>query len=276
MKFSNILLSVLLHAGVVAGGLYGLRHCDETEIVDEQIEPMFFEVLEECTVAATEPTEPVKPPQQTVIETVPAVPKSTRPVDENSVRTEFSGLMESENNERKTADTSVVEPLIVENSVRTEIDDELEAEEECEEALAVNKEEIGAEKEKKEDIEEEKQPEKVQETQETREAREECEDVKPVEQEQAKIVSAPAALNRIVPVYPRSARRRGREGIVTLEISVSGAGEVSDAVVVGGSGYKDLDSAAVSAVRTARFAPATEDGVPVCGRLRLTFEFKLR
>lgn len=273
MKFSNILLSVLLHAGVVAGGLYGLRHCDETEIVDEQIEPMFFEVLEECTVAATEPTEPVKPPQQTVIETVPAVSKSTRPVDENSVRTEFSGLMESENNERKTADTSVVEPLIVENSVRTEIADELETEEECEEVSAVDKEEIEAEKEKKEEIEEETQPEKVQEN---REAREECEDVKPVEQEQAKIVSAPAALNRIVPVYPRSARRRGREGIVTLEISVSGAGEVSDAVVVGGSGYKDLDSAAVSAVRTARFAPATEDGVPVCGRLRLTFEFKLR
>ena len=273
MKFSNILLSVLLHVGVVAGGLYGLRHCDETEIVDERIEPMFFEVLEECTVAATEPAEPVKPPQQTVIETVPAVPKSTRPVDENSIRTEFSGLMESENNERKTADTSVVEPLIVENSVRTKIADELEAEEVYEDASAVDKEEIEVEKEKKEEIKEERQPEKVQET---REARDECADVKPVEQEQAKIVSAPAALNRIVPVYPRSARRRGREGAVTVEVWVSDSGEVSGVEVIAGSGHKDLDSAAISAVRTARFAPATEDGVRVNGRLRLTFEFKLR
>ena len=95
-------------------------------------------------------------------------------------------------------------------------------------------------------------------------------------QEQSEIDSEPRALNRIVPVYPRSARRRGREGVVTLEILVSDIGNVSEAVVVAGSGHKDLDSAAVSAVRSARFAPATEDGVQVQGKLRLTFEFKLK
>jgi protein TonB len=108
------------------------------------------------------------------------------------------------------------------------------------------------------------------------ERREERDEAKPAELEQAKVVSVPMALNRIVPVYPRSARRRGREGEVTVEISVSDSGEVSGVEVIAGSGYKDLDSAAVSAVRTARFAPATEDGVQVHGRLRLTFEFKLR
>ena len=45
---------------------------------------------------------------------------------------------------------------------------------------------------------------------------------------------------------------------------------------MGGSGYGDLDSAAISAVRTAKFASATEDGVQVEGRLRLTFEFRLK
>ena len=95
-------------------------------------------------------------------------------------------------------------------------------------------------------------------------------------QERSRVVSEPRALNRIVPVYPRSARRRGREGSVVVEISVSGSGEVSAVEVVSGSGCKELDAAAVSAVRTARFAPATEDGVRVHGRLRLTFEFKLR
>ena len=105
---------------------------------------------------------------------------------------------------------------------------------------------------------------------------EERDEAKSAEQEQAKVVSAPMALNRIIPVYPRSARRRGREGVVTVEITVSDFGEVSGVEVIAGSGYKDLDSAAVSAVRTARFAPATEDGVHVHGRLRLTFEFKLR
>ena len=94
--------------------------------------------------------------------------------------------------------------------------------------------------------------------------------------QQAKVVSAPMALNRIVPVYPRSARRRGREGVVALEILVSGSGSVSKAYVVGSSGHSDLDAAALSAVNTARFAPATEDGVQVEGRLRLTFEFRLK
>jgi protein TonB len=94
--------------------------------------------------------------------------------------------------------------------------------------------------------------------------------------QQAKVVSAPMALNRIVPIYPRSARRRGQEGVVTLEITVSDSGAVTKADVIGSSGHSNLDHAAVSAVNTARFAPATEDGVRIEGRLRLTFEFKLR
>ncbi len=93
--------------------------------------------------------------------------------------------------------------------------------------------------------------------------------------ERARVVSDPVALNRIVPVYPRSARRKGHEGCVTVEISVSESGEVSSAEIVSSSGHEDLDASALGAVRTARFAPATEDGESVRGRVRLTFDFRL-
>ena len=93
--------------------------------------------------------------------------------------------------------------------------------------------------------------------------------------EQAKVMSDPVALNKIIPVYPRSARRKGHEGCVTVEISVAEDGHVSGAEIVASSGHAELDSAALGAVRTAKFAPATEDGTSVTGRLRLTFNFKL-
>ena len=93
--------------------------------------------------------------------------------------------------------------------------------------------------------------------------------------EHAKVVSDPIALNRIVPKYPRSARRKGHEGSVTVEITVTEGGLVSSADIVSSSGHAELDAAALAAVRTARFTPATTDGVSVSGRLRLTFDFKL-
>ena len=95
-------------------------------------------------------------------------------------------------------------------------------------------------------------------------------------EERAKIVSDPVALNRIVPSYPRSARRKGHEGSVTVEITVAADGMVNGAEIVGSSGHAELDAAALDAARTARFAPATVDGVTVSGRLRLTFDFRLK
>jgi len=95
-------------------------------------------------------------------------------------------------------------------------------------------------------------------------------------EEHAAVVSDPIALNRIVPVYPRTARRKGHEGVVTVAISVAENGIVAHAEVVSSSGYEELDAAALSAVRSARFAPATSDGVRVRGELRLTFDFRLR
>ena len=104
----------------------------------------------------------------------------------------------------------------------------------------------------------------------------ETSDATPAADERAAVVSDPIALNRIVPVYPRVARRRGHEGVVTVAISVAEDGVVAQSEVVSSSGYKELDEAALSAVRSARFAPATSDGVSVRGELRLTFDFRLK
>lgn len=98
----------------------------------------------------------------------------------------------------------------------------------------------------------------------------------PQPEERARIDPTPVAIGRIVPAYPRRARRKGHEGAVVVEIDVGADGKVGDVAVVESSGYDELDESAVAAVRTASFAPATEDGKGVRGRLRLTFEFKLR
>ena len=94
--------------------------------------------------------------------------------------------------------------------------------------------------------------------------------------EHAAIVSPPTAMNRITPVYPRSARRKGREGCVTLEVRVSPEGNVVDATIVATSGFADLDHAALDAASSARFVPATQDDTPIEGCVRLTFDFKLK
>ena len=215
MRYADILLSVLVHAGLVAGVMYGLSPDANSETCEILTEPIFFEILEETAIesdSGEEISEGSVPAAAAISLSMleahpPSIVHGADPVEEG--------------------------PLPLPPLSEMPVDNEGPA--------PANEGSVPA-----------------------------------VAQEQARVVSEPRALNKIVPVYPRSARRRGREGVVTLEISVSDSGDVSDAAVVGGSGYGDLDSAAISAVRTAKFAPATEDGVQVEGRLRLTFEFRLK
>ena len=281
MKPSDILLSAMLHAGIVAGVMYGLSHYQNAPEVDAEIEPIFFEILEESVIAgasrpqpkASEP-EPAKP---TTIE--PEVAPETEqgkglPALENMVRSESKDHIQQEDGLEEIISEEDELPD-VENMVRTEFSD-MEKNESDVRQFDENKVERSENSEKVKEKEvcevgENNKAENPYENMVQEQDRAEKADV-----QQAKVVSAPMALNRIVPVYPRSARRRGREGVVALEILVSGSGSVSKAYVVGSSGHSDLDAAALSAVNTARFAPATEDGVQVEGRLRLTFEFRLK
>ena len=231
----------MLHAGIVAGVMYGISHYENDPVEDEVIEPMFFEILEESVIAAA--SGQVKPDEQET------------PVPEEAPQ--------------------VSEPKEIEPEPIAEA---------APEALETVKEIIPPEPEptpseplpSRPPQEPEKCDPMPPETSPPPEQAAVPEIAPQADQEVAKVVSEPAAIGRIVPKYPRSARRRGKEGAVTLEICVSDSGKVSDTTVVSSSGHRELDAAAVSAVRSAQFAPATEDGVKVEGRVRLTFEFRLR
>ncbi len=234
MKCKDILLSTFIHAGLVVGLMYGLSQDSAIKSDEIEIEPIFFEILEESVTDS---------------ESIAEISEGSVPIKEGSVPLFSEGSVPM----AMPVSASSVEPPSIEYSSDMIDEGPLSFPLPTAAKMPV-------------DLAEGSVP--------TKEGSVPTADSAP--QEQSRINSEPRALNRIVPVYPRSARRRGREGVVTLEILVSDTGNVSEAVVVAGSGHKDLDAAAVSAVRTARFAPATEDGVHVHGRLRLTFEFKLR
>jgi protein TonB len=77
------------------------------------------------------------------------------------------------------------------------------------------------------------------------------------------------------PAYPEAARRRGEQGVVTLEVDVAADGSVSGIRVAAGSGSAALDQAALDAVRRWRFTPAAQDGRPVPSSVRTSVRFRL-
>jgi protein TonB len=251
------LLSTFIHAGLVAGLMYGLSQDTATDLGETEIEPIFFEILEESVINPASTTKVSEGPVPTKEGSVPlfsegpvpmAMPVSASGTEPPSI--EYSSDMVDEG--------PVPLPSPLPPAAKMPVDSVEGPVPTRDETLPIDT----------------TSPRKAEGPVPTKEGPVPTADSAP--QEQSEIDSEPRALNRIVPVYPRSARRRGREGVVTLEILVSDTGNVSEAVIVAGSGHKDLDSAAVSAVRSARFAPATEDGVQVQGKLRLTFEFKLK
>ena len=78
------------------------------------------------------------------------------------------------------------------------------------------------------------------------------------------------------PDYPETARVKGWEGTVRLQILVNTAGRVEDVRVVSGSGHIELDQAAQRAVRSWRFSPALKNGSPVAAWATVPVVFDLR
>ena len=78
------------------------------------------------------------------------------------------------------------------------------------------------------------------------------------------------------PRYPRAARRRGAEGTTWLRVDVAATGRVVRVAVERSAGHRDLDRAAVAAVRTWRFAPLPEEMDASDLWLRIPVEFRLR
>lgn len=78
-------------------------------------------------------------------------------------------------------------------------------------------------------------------------------------------------LSPIRPVYPKSARRSGKEGNVTLEIEVAETGIPGHVKVISTSGHPGLDEAAVKAAKKAVFSKASQTDT-----VRQTISFKIR
>lgn len=80
------------------------------------------------------------------------------------------------------------------------------------------------------------------------------------------------------PDYPKGARRRGEEGTVLCRLRIERSGRVLAVEVVEGSGFEELDQAAVAALKRWRFEPLGRltDAASAYALQRLTFRLKER
>lgn len=76
------------------------------------------------------------------------------------------------------------------------------------------------------------------------------------------------------PSYPPAALRRGESGTVVVRVEVDASGTPLDARIIQRSGSRDLDRAALEAVRSWRFQPAQSNGQPMAGSLEIPFDFQ--
>ncbi len=84
----------------------------------------------------------------------------------------------------------------------------------------------------------------------------------------------PSFLTEFRPVYPRMARKLGKQGTVLLRIDLDERGALTSAEVVKKAG-NGLDEAALNAVKASRFRPAKQHGIPVGCKVLLPITFKL-
>lgn len=81
---------------------------------------------------------------------------------------------------------------------------------------------------------------------------------------------------QVKPRYPEAARRAGAQGVTTLRVRVLETGRVGEVLIASSAGFRDLDLAAVDAVKKWRFEPARRgrEAVPVWVMLPVKFELR--
>jgi TonB family protein len=87
-------------------------------------------------------------------------------------------------------------------------------------------------------------------------------------------LKSPECLKCLPPDYPHIAQRLQREGTVELRIQVDEGGRVVEVRVL--KAVEHLTDAAVRAVRTRIYKPATRGGVPEAAWVEVAIEFKLQ
>ena len=78
------------------------------------------------------------------------------------------------------------------------------------------------------------------------------------------------------PRYPSAALRRGESGTVMVRVEVGPDGVPTSTSLVAGSGSRELDRAALDAVRRWRFRPAQMAGRPTVGSVVVPINFQSR
>jgi periplasmic protein TonB len=91
----------------------------------------------------------------------------------------------------------------------------------------------------------------------------------------ARINRAPEPVARIQPEYPPQALRSREEGTVLVRVDVDANGMATNPEVVNRSGSRELDRAAMDAVRRWQFKPALKDGKAIASTVEVPVEFKL-
>ncbi len=77
------------------------------------------------------------------------------------------------------------------------------------------------------------------------------------------------------PEYPAASVRRNEQGLVVLMVRVLASGEVGQVSVRRSSGYDRLDNAAASAVKKAKFKPASKNGRNITDLINVPVRFVL-
>ena len=95
----------------------------------------------------------------------------------------------------------------------------------------------------------------------------------PPAQQSVADLDAPVPINRPAPRYPPQALRRSVGGSVRVLATVAPDGSVERLELAEGSGNRDLDRAAMEAVRRWTFRPATRNGQPVTATVVVPLEF---
>jgi len=88
-------------------------------------------------------------------------------------------------------------------------------------------------------------------------------------------VAPPKAESLVQPTYPESARKAGATGTSIVEITIGADGAVLACSLTASSGNSFLDSSALGAARSSKFAAGTKDGKPVEMKVKVPFRFKL-
>lgn len=99
----------------------------------------------------------------------------------------------------------------------------------------------------------------------------------PVRSQEAerKFDEPPAPVKTVAPEYPAQLKRDGVSGVVSLSVTITEEGKVSEAKVVKSS-HPEFDAPAVAAVKEWRFKPAKKDGKPVALTIRLPVQFAVK